>query len=329
MRRLLALALLALGSGLLDSFIGSLSAGDTRRSEHVWDWRAYPGGRYVGLFKDGLQVGCWRPELGGYRPLHEDNTWGDVAEPPVPLPDLEWMTTHGQALGAARPPCRCNARCNCDRSCNCDRPGKCSPACPCGRALPDGDGREGCQVESDGTLNFGVARRDPPRRPRYSVCGRPATRDHVLALLGEGGSVPDDSSLWSLTVIGPPPSRQPVLTDLDTAPALSGWKGWLKVKAYDPGHWAVARCGFECDGNPTIYVQDATGKVLHHQNDYQGGAQALATALRQADPNYQPSQDPDLRRPRSPLFLPAGLPWSVPVFLVLAGSAIWFSRRKS
>ncbi len=141
-----------------------------------------------------------------------------------------------------------------------------------------------------------------------------------------GGNVPDDSSLWCLTVIGPPESRKPVLADLETSPDLAAWKGKLKVKGYDPTHWAVSRCGFQCDGHPTIYVQDASGKVLHRQQDYQGGAAALAQALRQADPSYQPSQDPDLRKGTP--FLKWTLPWSVPVGLLLAAILILYKRSQ-
>ncbi len=37
---------------------------------------------------------------------------------------------------------------------------------------------------------------------RYSVNGRDSSQQEMLSLLQGGGNVPDDSSLWCLTVIG-------------------------------------------------------------------------------------------------------------------------------
>ena len=54
--------------------------------------------------------------------------------------------------------------------------------------------------------------------------------------------------------------------------------------------------GFVTTGKPTIYVQAPDGKVLHRQDDYQGGAPELAEAIRRIDPNYDPKKDFDLRK---------------------------------
>lgn len=90
MRRLFALTLLLVCTNVY-----------AENSSHNWQWRAYSGGRYFGLFKDNVQVGCWRPEQAGYVPLRDDGTWGEITDPPVPIPDLDWMTTHGPALSRA------------------------------------------------------------------------------------------------------------------------------------------------------------------------------------------------------------------------------------
>jgi hypothetical protein len=312
MNRFLSACLLLLTAGPCEH-AGAQCCASRATAAAGWEWRTYPAAQFLGLFQFGRQVGCWKPAT-GYLPLLDGDTWGAACEPPVPLPDLAGL--------AVRPPCRCNRDCPCGRACDCYRQGKCSPACPCGRK----ETYEGCQVDSDGTLNFGVDHREPSGTTSYSLSGRPATREQVLAALAGGGQVPDDRALWCLTVIGPEAARKQVLADLDGAPELAGWKGRLKVKAYAPDHWAVSRCGFKCDGNPTVYLQAPDGRVLHRQDDYAGGAPALARALRQADPNYKPGADPDRRQ--TPSVLPAGVPWSVPVALVLAGVALFANRRK-
>jgi hypothetical protein len=96
-----------------------------------------------------------------------------------------------------------------------------------------------------------------------------------------------------------------VADDLAHHPALAPWRDRLLVQAYCPGAWAVAGVGLQAGGRPTLVLQDAPGpgnraRVLHRQDDYAGGAAALAGALRRADPSYDPATDPDLRRPAVP-----------------------------
>ncbi len=160
-----------------------------------------------------------------------------------------------------------------------------------------------------------------PGQERYRLSGRIVSRDAALAALT------DDSQLPYLTVIGPPAQRQQVLADLDTNPELASWKGKLRVQGYDPSEWTVASSwGFVTTGTPTIYLQTAAGKVLHRQDDYAGGACALALALRKADPSYQPAVDPNLSKPGLPM-LPGNLP--VPAAAVAGAAALVLLRRKA
>jgi hypothetical protein len=292
-----------------------------------WEWRCLPGSETFGLFRGGVQVGAWTP-ANGYQPLYPGDVWGEPQDAPVDLPGI---------LRTARR-CLCNRDCHCGFACDCFRRGKCSAGCNCAPPKEKKDppaaagksGRpelaEGGRVENDGTLNFGLDREHlaGPRPERYSINGREASKEDVLRLLQ--AQVPDDTSKPFLTVIGAPESRRQVLNDLENHPSLAPWKGKLRVQAYNPDDWAVARAGFVTGGNPTVYLQAADGKVLHRQDDYGGGADGLAAALRRADPGYDPAGDPDRRKAA-----PAGLrdvPWSVPVVLLGAAGLLILYRPK-
>lgn len=139
---------------------------------------------------------------------------------------------------------------------------------------------------------FGVENWTPPDVERYSLNGLPVAREQALAAVGEG--LEDDSAKPFLTLIGADADRAAVLRDLDTNPALTALKGKFRVQSYAPDNWAVSGFGFVTTGKPTVYIQDAAGKVLHRQDDYTGGAEQLAAALRKADPTYKPELDPNL-----------------------------------
>jgi hypothetical protein len=288
----------------------------------AWEWRCYPGSETFGLFHSGAQVGAWTPAR-GYQALGPGDTWGEPGEPPVELPGLIRTLTR----------CKCNRDCHCGFGCDCFRKGKCSPGCNCAppkdadKDKPEKkEPREGSRIENDGTLNFGLDREHlaGPRQERYEINGRAAGKEEVLKFLQ--ASVPDDVARSFLTVIGSIAERRQVLADLESAPALAPWKGKLRVQAYAPDDWAVARAGFATGGNPTIYFQAADGTVLHRQDDYAGAADGLATALRQADPTYNPAADPDRRKASAGPFL--GVPWSVPVVLLGAAGLLILYRPK-
>jgi hypothetical protein len=149
-------------------------------------------------------------------------------------------------------------------------------------------------------LNFGL---NPDKllhdgEERYSVNGRPVTRDRVREAL-EAGGLEDDSKKLRLTLIGPEADRKQVLADLEAHPSLRPLRPGLLVQAYPPDHWAVKDAGFLTTGKPTIYVQAPSGKVLHRQDGYRG-PEKMAEAIRKADPNYNPARDPDLNRQVTP-----------------------------
>jgi hypothetical protein len=159
----------------------------------------------------------------------------------------------------------------------------------------------------------------------YSTESGPVTKQEAVRLLGgrqsvegEGDRLIDDSAKPWLTVIGTPDQRRQVLADLDAAPQLAGVKDAIRVKAYSPTDWAVKDAGFVTTGQPTIYVQDAGGKVLHRQDSYHGpGLLAVAIqntgAIRKADPNYRPANDPNANDafsglgPLGPVIVPGAL----------------------
>ncbi len=132
----------------------------------------------------------------------------------------------------------------------------------------------------------------------YKINGQPAGRAEVIQLLSKS-NLEDDSRKLRLVVIGPEDVRRQVLADVRGNPELARLTRDFLVQEYAPEHWHVAQAGFATGGRPSIYLllpqADGKGKVLHHQDDYQGGAQALARAIRRADPSYDPTKDPDLR----------------------------------
>lgn len=225
------------------------------------------------LYANGVQVGGWRQSSGSYRALTAGGWAG--ASCPVDFP--------AQAKTPKQDTCPCcGENCLCSAGRPCDK-----PSCRC--VLP------GSTVESDGTLNFGLTRREVKRGPRHIHNGQEVSKARLMEVLGKP-VLRDDSGELCLTVIGAETERKAVLADLASSPLLSPWKGRIKVKDFDPTHWAVKDAGFVTTGKPTIYCQAPDGKVLHRQDEYRG-AEALAEALRKADPSYAPQKDPDLNKP--------------------------------
>ena len=163
--------------------------------------------------------------------------------------------------------------------------------------------------------NFGVNRLTPHTRERYIINGIDATGEEALQALKEK-NFPNDKSLLRLTIIGPEAIRKQVRKDLENDPSLTGFSEKYLVQDYAPDNWAV-RQGFFTEGQPTIYLQLPSGKVLHRQDDYVDGAAGLATALRKSDPNYAPEKDPDKRKPLVLPFVSDYIPFAVLAFLAL------------
>ena len=242
-----------------------------------------------GLRWNGIQVGAWRQSTGEYRPL-VNGQWGELAQAPIEPPVKSKRIGRPIEDGARRQTCPC-----CGENCNCT-------AAPCGKPDCRCVLRTGI-VDSDGVLNFGIDRDSVREAPDRVINGKIADRRQVLAAIG-APKLADDSQRLCLTVIGADAERKPVLTDLKTSPALLAWKDKLKVNSYDPSHWAVKNSGFFTGGHPTIYLQRADGHVLHRQDEYHG-SDALTSALRNADPAYDPKRDPNLNNPLGGLDLEA------------------------
>jgi hypothetical protein len=166
------------------------------------------------------------------------------------------------------------------------------------------------QIESDGTINFGLDRSRMSAAGKHLLDGKEVSKEELLQALGKP-SLPDDSQWLSLTIIGPEAARKNALSDLQSSQFLAPWKERLKVQDYPPDHWAVKDAGFVTTGNPTIYCQAPDGTVLHRQDVYRG-PEALAEVLRKADPTYNPERDPDLNKPLS----------SVPIWIWIGGGIL-------
>jgi hypothetical protein len=180
--------------------------------------------------------------------------------------------------------------------------------------------------------DFGLDQGRLAGKERYLVNGQEVSRQDVERLLvRQAGRIPDLCGKLRLTVVGE--GREQVLKDLDSHPALAGWKERLVCAGYAADHWHLSTAGFVTTGRPTIYVQKATGEVLHRQDDYRDGAEGLAVALervaghlRRPSPDYDGKSDPDARQ-----LLPWGrrvVPWSV---WAVAGAALlaWLVLRRN
>ncbi len=166
------------------------------------------------------------------------------------------------------------------------------PACDCGPSCDCGDACH-CATKGESLPHWMTHGTDPGKlagREEYRVGGRAVGRDEALQTV-RAAALTDDSRKPRLTVIGSPDERKKALEAL---PADIKDR-WL-VKEYAPDHWAVRGAGFKAEGHPTVYLQAPDGKVLHRQDD----ADKLAEAVRKADPAYDPSKDPDLRKPKAP-----------------------------
>jgi hypothetical protein len=164
---------------------------------------------------------------------------------------------------------------------------------------------------------FGVVDREIQDKEAYQINGRPASRAEVVKEIASAGLDDDSRKPW-ITVIGSPEEKARALEDLENDPEVGKV---FRLKGYEPDHWAL-RCGFAAGGRPTIYVQDAGGKVLHRQDDYQGGMSALAEALRKTKQGYDPKKDPDLRKQTSGPNLPVDASYVAAGFIGILGGLL-------
>jgi hypothetical protein len=156
-------------------------------------------------------------------------------------------------------------------------------------------------------LNFGLDRsRIDTGVEKFWLGGVEVSKKQAYsALEGKGTDLIDDRQKLRLTVIGTKAECQAVVKDLEDHPSLHAFADILLVQSYRPDSWAVKDIGL-LPGSPRIVVQSGpdakgVGKVLHSQGDYDGGAAALADALRRVRPDYDPKKDADKRKIPNPL----------------------------
>jgi hypothetical protein len=141
--------------------------------------------------------------------------------------------------------------------------------------------------------NYGVDYSEFPAGEECTVNGRKTSKERAKRLIeGKGDHLADDSRKLRLTVFGSETDRDAIVLGLTSAQ-----KDALSIQTYPPDHWIVAQRGFKVGAQPTIYLESPTGTVLHRQEGWDG-PENLAKVLERADPNYDPSKDPDLRKPK-------------------------------
>lgn len=179
--------------------------------------------------------------------------------------------------------CLCSTACVC--GCNAGKP------CTCQGAVPD--------TKKEEPKNFGMDASKIGKEPKYWINGKEVSRREAMAAVQK---VPDDRHKLSLTIIGSVDDRKRVLQELDK---LGELRALVVVQAYNPDDPMIKLFGFVTSGKPTIYLQRSDGVVLHRQDIF-NEVEELATAIRKADPAYDPKKDPDLtKKPNpSPLSLP-------------------------
>lgn len=187
-------------------------------------------------------------------------------------------------------------------------------------------------------LNFGVGLHALSHSSQYRLNGRVVPRADALAALDR----PSADHAWRLTIVGDLALRQQVRADWATHPALATWRNRLQVQDYDPTTWAVADVGMA----PGLTLQgpaqsDGKAAVRWRMTTYPG-PEALAAALRKADPTYRPELDPDPTQPEAeptkppldvtptPIPAPSRSPPMEFVWWVVGGFAFgqWFARGR-
>lgn len=152
----------------------------------------------------------------------------------------------------------------------------------------------------------------------FSYCGRTISRSDLIQQLEQ---LTDDSQALRLTIISADEGgRHRIRQEIQARLAAENVTNVL-IQDYPPDHWAL-RPGFVVNGTPTIYLQAPGGQVLHRQDNYEGGAETLVGAIRRADPNYQPTTDPNLNLTDEAVTSGSVIAVIAGVFLLL------FSRRE-
>lgn len=181
--------------------------------------------------------------------------------------------------------------------------------------------------------HFGVIPTDRPSH-QFLARGEVVSEQEAFAYIRDDPrriSVPEDAGKLRVAVIGQEQETARVVGAWEGDAALSPFRDAMLFSAWHPDDWQIADYGFHTAGKPTIYCLAPNGEVLHRQDDFDGGAAALAEALREADAAYQAKRDRDRRKvlngvagivERVPL--PA---WALGAFMVGAAGVIALRRK--
>lgn len=218
-----------------------------------------------------------------------------------------------------------------------DRP--CSPLCTCG-CNANGGTVCPCKGIVAPPPNFGLMQDRLDGAEKVRINGQAATtQDAVQAI---ENSVPEAARKPRVVVIDADAARRKqVRAELSKLPECAD----CIVQAYAPDHWHLRdlktrQAGFVTGGAPTIYLLALDGRVLHRQDEYEGGAAAAAEAFRRARADYDPRKDPDRRKPKPAPPAPpqptpgppAPAPQSVPPWvglLALGAAALFVLQRRN
>jgi hypothetical protein len=171
-------------------------------------------------------------------------------------------------------------------------------------------GEEFARGRADATKNYGLE----PDRMATNGESVTAKSDKAKQFYAEAQGQSESSTKLHITIIGPDEDRKAVLRDLAHHPAFSEFRGNMLIQDYAPGEWPVdAALGFSQTGKPAIIIQSGKtpsdphgGRVLFRAEDYSIGPDAIAEAIRRADPHYNPRLDPSPSNPQTQGGCPLG-----------------------
>ncbi len=288
------------------------------------------------VFVHGQQAGAFCPREGVYRDYHPARGWSDPRPAPADLP---------ASVKVRDPPatgCECTSACRC-YDCSCAKAGPCVPGCTCARdtssAAPTPTVEQSSSDKSSDPLPGGVQPEHLSNREVTTINGKEVSLPRAIEALYAGNIPPYLGYLRVLVIDADASRRKMVQGELSKLPECKD----VVVQAIPPDHWHLKdRDGkqvFYTAGSPTIYMLAPDGEVLHRQDDYQGGVESTAGALRKARSEYDSRKDPDRRKPQPPgptpepipAPSPSPLPTQVPTWLVIAGIGtiiILFLRRQ-
>lgn len=136
----------------------------------------------------------------------------------------------------------------------------------------------------------------------YKLNGKRCSKDEAYRRIEQSPLI-DDSKKLRLLIIGQ--RRDEVLAAIKADDKLKELCTRFIVQSYPSDHWHVAEVGFKTDGNPSIYFLkphgDGKATVLLRLDEFTDAtklAGAVSYAIRKADPDYDPNNDPKMPKPK-------------------------------